>query len=222
MSPDRIRCFLILFVLLGLPAMFPFSSPASAAFITFNDGATHVIDHDAFAFDNITVTDGPSSPTIVNIVVGAEIGGTVAVFGTSEVHFSGGTAGVAAPGCIGDLESYDSSLATLSGGNITCNLVGRGNGTILVSGGLIANGIHAEENSTIVIDGTGFNHPYGEIEDSIGFLSGVLRNGTPIENQFFRHPGASLVLVPEPSTALLFGFGLIALASRHRRPIAGQ
>ena len=216
MDRNRIRHFLMLFALLALPTVLLFGCPASAAFITFNDGATHIIDHDAFAFDNVTVVDGPNSPTILNIVLGAEIGGTVAVFGISEVHFSGGIAGVAGTGCIGDLEAYDFSLATMSGGSITCNLVGRGDSTILLSGGTIASDIHAEENSTIVIDGTGFNHPYGLVESQNDFLTGVLRDGTPIGNPIHRHPGASLVLVPEPSTALLFGMGLIGLAAQRR------
>jgi hypothetical protein len=47
-------------------------------------------------------------------------------------------------------------------------------------------------------------------------LTGTLANGDPFSLPFPRQSSAHLILVPEPSTCLLLGAGLVAL-SRSRR-----
>ncbi|MCA9172503.1 MAG: hypothetical protein KDB23_32785, partial [Planctomycetales bacterium] len=70
-----------------------------------------------------------------------------------------------------------------------------------------ANNVHvhdlaARDTAQIVVVGSEFNYPLGAIEDIEGVLSGVLLDGSSFTWTFQRDATASVVLVPEPTTAL--------------------
>ena len=61
--------------------------------------------------------------------------------------------------------------------------------------------------------------PYSDISALTGTLTGTLTSGDSLNNVFHQGGGGfdgTIRLVPEPTTALLLGFGLAGLAVRRR------
>ena len=84
--------------------------------------------------------------------------------------------------------------------------------TVGGSGGGARNHIVALDNSTITIDGSGFNFPLGALDPLSGNLTGFLSDGSSIDWQFSRDASAQIFVVPEPTSATLCLLGTIALA----------
>ena len=65
--------------------------------------------------------------------------------------------------------------------------------------------------------GTSFNYPFGTITDASGVLTGILSDGSAINNQFFRNePPAilNLIFLPEPATVGMFGMAMLVMLRR--------
>jgi hypothetical protein len=96
--------------------------------------------------------------------------------------------------------------------------------------GSLSAGNSESDASMIVVHGSGFNYPFGEILDVTGALTGTLSNGDPIDAEFQIIGDASILLVPEPAscTLLLLACGLLAIRlnkfnlSRHYSPAIGR
>ena len=87
---------------------------------------------------------------------------------------------------------------------------------INIFGGSIG-GVVALGSGTITIAGIGFNLPLGNITATSGTLTGVLLDGSALSVTFGRASTATIMLVPEPSTALLLATELLVLARKRRR-----
>jgi hypothetical protein len=85
--------------------------------------------------------------------------------------------------------------------------------------------IPAGYGATLIINGFGFaidGNPVGDVtitsiygglflDEPFRRLTGTLANGDTINNQFQIGHESTIVLVPEPATLLLFGFGAVML-----------
>lgn len=140
-------------------------------------------------------------------VFGGEIGELLG-YNNSQITFSSGTVNTG-------IWTYDQSYAEVSGGSIPSVLVSNDDSRINLSGGVIDNWLRAEGNSNITIYGSEFNYSYGLISVFSGHLTGTLANGDPIDNDFYIYDNASIILMPEPSTLLLFGLGVFMLKRKY-------
>ena len=82
--------------------------------------------------------------------------------------------------------------------------------TVGGSGGGARNHIVALDNSTITIDGSGFNFPLSALDPLSGNLTGFLSDGSSIDWQFSRDASAQIFVVPEPN------IGHFMFAGNHR------
>jgi hypothetical protein len=172
-----------------------------------------------FITDNLDVQD---DSTVT--VDGATIDNMYAS-GDSDVTIYGGT-----------FDSYisvhDNSRVSILGGSIGTHLVSEGQSQITFSGGTIGTVIRTGhfsnpiwDTSVITFEGTGFaingmGVGYGQYfasDYSAGILTGTLANGDALDNIFYIYDGASIVLVPEPTTLLLLGLGAV-IVTRKRQP----
>lgn len=116
-----------------------------------------------------------------------------------------------------------SSTASIEGGSLWQLSTG-GTANVIVSGGSFtpsAPSFSISDESVLTLVGSGFAirglGALGEVAAQSGHLTGTLASGETIAFHFNRAPGATLLLVPEPSTALTLASGLAALALRRRR-----
>jgi hypothetical protein len=132
------------------------------------------------------------------------------------------------------LRSYDTSAITMSGGSFCdlnfpghCGTLGSYDfSTVTISGGTFGNiDIKAGNSSLIKIVGNAFAVdgapvPYGNLIALNGVLTGMLANGGSLNNLFNQGGGShtgTIRLVPEPSTAVLLGAGLLGVLALTRR-----
>ena len=114
----------------------------------------------------------------------------------------------------------DFSVVNIHGGTLWA-LEARGDAVAFLSGGTLQARLTAEESGTIFIRGTGFNYPYGSIQDASGTLTGFLDTGDAIMADFDINADGAIVLVPEPSGliltlgAALAGAALLSRRERH-------
>lgn len=108
---------------------------------------------------------------------------------------------------------HDTQL-TIYSGVIGDDLLTKDNSQVTIFGGTFGDIFDLIEESVVTIHGSGFNYGYGEITNSTGILTGTLANGDLINNRFYVHGNASIVLVPEPAALLLLGLGAVRLRSR--------
>ena len=92
----------------------------------------------------------------------------------------------------------------------------RGEGQITVSGGTFLGeydlDIRAANASSVVIHGSDFNLPmHSPIQPTRGTITGKLLDGQAIDWTFNRGPSATILLVPEPTSATMLAFGIATL-----------
>ena len=109
-----------------------------------------------------------------------------------------------------------SGTVNIYGGNISA-------GTTENVGGFNTLGIWAHgSGTTITIAGSGFNFPYGPIGPTSGTLVGTLLDGSPINLTFSRPDAGKIILVPEPSGAMLGAMSFLCVLSLIRRSTHGS
>lgn len=100
-----------------------------------------------------------------------------------------------------------------------------------MSGGTFFAELASANSAVITVHGSDFavdGEPvgYGELrsvlggypyDDPVRHLTGTLANGELIDNDFYIGNDARIVLVPEPATLVLLGFGGMALLRRRRK-----
>jgi len=203
-----ILVFVFVIVFAGLP---------TSAVIVFNDGDYHLIDY--VINDDVEVS---GVGTQVDIKEGGSLN-KLWSYGNSIIDISGGT-------MTGGLQANDNSLATISGGTIGMYVHASGSSQIIVSGGnfdgygFLINYMGSPGASVITFMGSAFQidgNPvsYGQYFPSdyppsdprtYGshiYITGVLQNGDLLDDNLSMFDSASIVLVPEPGTALLLGLG---------------
>jgi hypothetical protein len=126
---------------------------------------------------------------------------TLAAYATSEVNILGGV-----------FEDYD----------VWASVWAYGYSQVTISGATFADVLKASENSTITIFGSdfaidGLSVGYGPITAASGILTGTLTSGETINNDFYIYDNATIVLIPEPATILLFGLASLTLLRKRRR-----
>ena len=143
-------------------------------------------------------------------------------YDSSQVTVSGGS--------INDyFYALGSGQVAVSGGSINY-LVGDYSGQIAISGGLIGEEMLVKHTAVLTIDGWDFavdGMPVGYTElysifggtyrdEPYRQLTGTLLSGDPVNDQFRIGNSGKIVLVPEPATLLLLGFGGLALLRKRR------
>jgi hypothetical protein len=184
--------------------------------LIFNDGGVHTIDYQLD--DNVWVEDSPLDEfTTLNLVDGGIIRDWVNVFDYSQFNMSGGSIGF-------ELFTWDNSQAFISSGSIAYDLNAFHNSEILVSGGSIGDSLNIQNNGQITISGSGFEIDgvpvdygiYTALDYPLGTLTGTLTSGDLMNNDFEIYDDASIFLIPEPATLLLFCVGSLWLRRRNR------
>ncbi len=112
--------------------------------------------------------------------------------------------------------AIENSHISISGGSLSFGLETFGDTQVEISGGLIAGELIALGNSQFTISGTNFNYDYGVLKSQSGRLTGTLANGDPMDIPFGVYGNATIVLIPEPASLLLFGVGAVLLRGRRR------
>jgi hypothetical protein len=189
--------------------------------LIFNDGGVHTIDYQLD--DNVWVEDSPLDElTTLNIVDDGIIRDWVNVFDYSQVNMLGGSIGY-------DLLTWDNSQAVISGGLIASELYAFGESYVEISGGVIVDELNVRDNSLLEIYGSNFavdGIPVGygpitegtvnELDMLTGTLTGTLVSSDLLNNAFNIDPGATIILVPEPTMLLLVGLGALCFRRRTR------
>jgi hypothetical protein len=111
-----------------------------------------------------------------------------------------------------NIKVYDEAQVEIKGGTIPDNIfaygeskvwfIGEhlggfyalGNSKTLISGGWIEQTIYSDNDSLIVILGSGFNYPYGYLMPASGSLQGSLADGNPLKNNFSRNGNSNIFL----------------------------
>jgi hypothetical protein len=179
------------------------------------------------AFDNSTVN-----------ISGGQVGGLgkggLSAYGSSTVNLSG-------DGYIERLTASYTSIVNIYGGSIQGVFRGEGNSSINITGGDLYSGLdvydfsqvtisgrfysphlNANNNSRIIFYGSDFaidgvQVAYGQYYASDfanGRITGTLINNSILDKQFAIYDNASIVLIPEPATLVLFSLGAVMLRKK--------
>jgi hypothetical protein len=132
----------------------------------------------------------------------------------------------------GTIRNFGGDLE-ISGGQVSASIDTGTSATTVITGGFMGPSILIGANpggdipgGSVIVSGSGFNLPLGEVTALSGTLTGVLTDGTVLNSSFDRCGGGCepphlsagvLTLIPEPSTAALLGLGLVGFAATRRR-----
>lgn len=155
-------------------------------------------------YDIVSVYDTPPVPTVVHIFGGSII--TLRTYDSSSANIHDGQ-------IKGSIETRNSSTVNIHGGNIDLDYLAVSDlGTLNIYAGnlLVGNSPYFSESSTVNIYGYGFNYD--------GFLlTGFLSDDSSFlirEVSFSDYSHMNLIVIPEPTTVLLFGLGGLLLRKR--------
>ncbi len=98
------------------------------------------------------------------------------------------------------------------GGNVKAN----GTGSVYLRGGAVGGDLLMWDNSSLIVEGSGFNYPYGTYTSMMGILTGTLLNGDLICTPFELHGYSTMTLIPEPATLTLLCVGVLCAIRRKR------
>ena len=180
---------------------------------------------DASGTSQVAVSGGviedihPSFSSQVTVTGGAI--GRLDAWGSSQATVSGGA--------IEKIYARDAGRVAVTGG-IVDHYVVSGNSQITISGGLLTEYFRLQDNAVLTMDGSDFavdGTPVGYIElatilggwfldEPHRRLTGTLLNGDSLDSDFQIGHSAKIILVPEPATILLLGFGGLALVRGRR------
>ena len=146
-------------------------------------------------------------------------------FGNSSVFFNGSTIS-------DEVHATDTSRIKMNGGSSDWLLATK-QGKINLNGGSIVSILLTRENGTIYINGNNFEVHAGDITTPLvygdrlsdygilgndglnnylaGTITGMLEDGTPINNNFSIYDTSDIIIVPEPVSVLFLTVGGIAL-----------
>jgi hypothetical protein len=186
----------------------PCSDPGDPTEAAFVDGATA-----QFLYANDTSTITMSGGTVL---------GQASAWDSAQLFITGGTLG--APGSA--VTSLESGVVTVSGGAMQ-RIVTDNDGIAYVYGGQMTR-LEASNGARIVVSGSDFAIngspvPYGDYFGINASLTGVLASGEALDviavadRDNLLNPLGTITLIPEPDTAALLAFGVLALAARGRR-----
>ena len=184
----------LLNIILQIIIIFVLYSNATAIVI-YDDGGEHIIDfpiNDGVEIRNSLTGD----PTKIQLVDNGEIGD--------------------------GLFSTDDCEMLILGGHINDSIYADDDSIVNIYGGTIGYMIFANHDSSIYIYGHDFQIDglpinYGKLDISGGRLTGTLFYGDYINNDLDISSTASVVLIPEPATLILFGLsGLILRAAKSK------
>jgi hypothetical protein len=235
-------------------AVLALQSLAISVTIDFKDGQSHTINDNTYQETDTDLrldyglinTPG----THIDLVNGGTVGGTIQAYNNASLNMSGGFVGA-------HVIAYDTTNITISDGHIWYHVIAHNNSNITISGGTAGNQINggsvlanqnsiitisggtfnqalfAANNSTIYLDGTGFQVDGQELSygDTLrdfgnenegylsGFITGTLADGISQLNNPFNietESTANIIIIPEPTTLLLLGLGSLALLRKRR------
>jgi len=181
--------------------------------VTFNAHVQAAIDWDIYGnatifpgeeYEDVSVFDTPPEHTIVDMLGGGLLTLSTYDFSTTNIHGGEITLGI---------DTYDSSAVNIYDGTITAHFLGvRDSSTLNIYGGNldVINSPTFYETSTVNIYGYGFFY-----DDVLGVLTGNLQDGsTFIFRELSPSNYSNLNLVPEPTSILLLGLGLLLVKRR--------
>jgi hypothetical protein len=214
------------------------SNSGAGKSVNFNDGQSHLINDSTYqsyyVYLDLSTYNNPG--THLELVNGGIIGWTLSAYNISTVDFSGGSIG-------NDFVAYDNSTVTMSGGSVTDCLSAIGDSTITMSGGSVGNELSTYVNGIIYLVGSGFEvtdlsgtttilsvgdklSDFGTLVDDgswdyyAGSITGILSDGSSLNNTFRLNitgewvGTGDIILIPEPATLSLFGFGTLMLSRK--------
>jgi len=207
-----------------------FSSGTSGTYLDLINGG--IIKGNLTAHNNNTIS-----------VNGGIVEGSVTIWSGEVIVTSGsingwvwsdnGSCTIVNGGVVGSIISL-TGFAMINGGKVASVASDFGS-QVFVSGGISSGGLYAKDDGIIYLDGTdfkvngipiGYQHGVSEFvnmtDDNVirGSITGVLRDGTQLDSMFEIHNiggsfGADIIVIPEPTTCLLF---LGSLSFLRRKP----
>lgn len=203
---------------------------------------------DGIMDENVEIRAGATPPTTVRVVSPASFDTNLQVYDGSIVHFEGGDIGhdletydlcivnMSGGEVSNDVRLFDGSTMNLSGGYVQETIDVHGSSKLYFSGGEIFDSLTCHEFGTAHVSGgtiygdlgthlrvrdSGTIHVYGYgLAMADQWLTGSLADGSSISipTEIFDNGQILLHEVPEPSTAVLAGLGLLlATMFIHRR-----
>lgn len=197
----------------------------SMATITFNNGTANNVSY--FINDDVYVTDDTGGfSTTLNLLASGDIYGNLNADGISVVNVMGGT--IRRYVQANDSAQINLSYGSIANGITNANIWAMDNSQITITGSDIGGFLAGFDEGQFIISGKDFKIDgvsvgYGTIiNDSIGYpdtkrLYGILESGEIIDVDFALWGDSSILLIPEPTTLLLFGLGAVLLKKQFKK-----